>query len=308
MSDPFRKVKTGDPLSIPATTYNAMLDAAIANMRMQNRPSAIRGDHGVHVMVRNETGYDLEQFEVLGIDGPVFHPREQPDAFQQTPVLRGVVPEKKHKGKFVVLQEAASMGAVVRACLSGLTVARVYVEEAQNNDQQLYSIDNIPVFNTSSLATQDDSLKAKRIKSPVTGPSPKACDIEEGYTYDLTGTSSGGASILWIEEGVGQKWALIRIGHGDTSTLFPVTLKQSDGESGDHESQCSFSYDVYEFPDTGGAAIAENVDPNDDNFYRRPGLGKMKVANFGIAFHDENNELKLAWCNEVMEIKSCSAE
>ena len=273
MADSFRKVKSGDPLVIPATAYNAMLDAAIANMKQQNRPSPIRGDQGQHVLVQNESGYPLEQFEVLGIDGPVFHPRNQPDAFQQTPVLRGIVPNDDHKGKFVVLQEPAAPGSIVRACLSGLTVARVYVPESDKG----YS-------------------------------TPKACDIEEGYTYDLSGGSSGGASILWIENGPGEKWALVRIGHGDTSALFPVILEKTGGEAGDHESQCSFTYDVCEFPDTGGVALAESINPNDDNFYRRLSLGKMKAANFGLALFDENSNLKIAWCNEVMETKSCGSE
>jgi hypothetical protein len=268
MADAFRKVKSGDPLVIPAAAYNAMLDAAIANMRSSSKPSQVRGEQSSHVLVRNETGYPLEQFEILGIEGPAFHPRNQPDAFQQTPVLRGVTPMERHKGKFVVVQEPASPGSVVRACVSGLTVARVYTEDSQ----------------------------------------PTACDIEEGYTYDFTGGSTGGASILWIEDGTGPKWALIRIGHGDVSTLFPVTLKKTGGEAGDHESQCSFVYDVYEFPDTGGAALAQSVDPNaEDKFFRRPGLGKYKEANFGLAIYDEDDELKIAWCNEVIVTKSCSS-
>jgi hypothetical protein len=274
MTDAFRKVKSGDPLNIPATAYNAMLDAAVANMRSQNKPSAIRGEQGVYVQVLNETGYPLEQFEILGVEGPVFHPRNQRDAFQQTPVLRGVVPKEKHKGKFVVLQEPAAPYTVVRACISGLTVARVYVPEPE--EDKGYT-------------------------------EPKACDIEEGYTYDFTAGSSGGAAILWIEEGVGPKWALIRIGHGDTSAIFPVTLEKTGGEAGDHESQCDFIYDVYDFPDTSGSALAQDVDPNSDDLYRRTDLGKYKEANFGLALYDENNELKIAWCNEVMETKSCSS-
>ena len=268
MADAFRKVKSGDPLVIPAAAYNAMLDAAVANMRSQNKPSQVRGEQGNHVLVRNETGYPLEQFEILGIEGPAFHPRNEPDAFQQTPVLRGVVPNKDHKGKFVVVQEPASPGGVVRACVSGMTVARVYAEDSQ----------------------------------------PKACDIEEGYTYDFTGGSTGGASILWIEGGTGEKWALIRIGHGDVATLFPVMLKKSGGEAGDHETRCSFTYNVHEFPDSSGSTLAENIDPNaNDKYYRRPDYGKFKEANFGLALYDEDGELKIAWCNEVIVTKSCSS-
>ena len=268
MSDPFRKVKSGEPLVIPATAYNAMLDAAVANMRSQSRPTQVRGEQGVHVLVRNESGYPLEQFEVLGIEGPAFHPRNQPDAFQQTPVLRGVVPKKKHKGKFVVLQEPATPGSVVRACLSGLTVVRVYVEGKEQ---------------------------------------PKTCDIEEGYTYDLTGGSSGGASILWIEDGIGAKWALIRIGHGDVSTLFPVTLKKSGGEEGDEKKATTWRYDVsHTLTDE---SLAKDIDPTaKPHQWKRPSIGRMTQATFGYAHYDNEDALVVGWINEILVLSSCVEE
>ena len=267
MSDPYRKVKSGDPLVIPAAAYNAMLDAAIANMRSQGKPSQVRGEQGLHVLVRNETGYPLEQFEILGIDGPVFHPRNQPDAFQQTPVLRGVVPKEKHKGKFVVVQEPATPGSVVRACVSGLTVARVYTEESQ----------------------------------------PKACDIEEGYTYDFTGGSTGGASVLWIEEGTGEKWALIRIGHGDVSTLFPVELKKSGGEEGDEKTATTWRYDVtHAMTDE---SLKKDVDPTKSpHQWKRPAIGRMTQATFGYAHFNKKDELVIGWINETFVLSSCVVE
>ena len=267
MTDVFRKVKSGDPLVIPAAAYNAMLDAAIANMRSQGKPSPIRGEQGGHVQVLNETGYPLEQFEILGIEGPAFHPRNQPDAFQQTPVLRGVVPREKHKGKFVVIQEPAAPGNVVRACVSGLTVARVYTEDSQ----------------------------------------PKACDIEEGYTYDFTGGSTGGASVLWIEEGAGEKWALIRIGHGDVSTLFPVELKKSGGDEGDEKTATTWRYDVtHALTDE---SLAEDVDPTKSpHQWKRPSIGRMTQATFGYAYFDNNDKLVVGWINETFVLSSCVVE
>ena len=269
MTDAFRKVKSGDPLVIPATAYNAMLDAAIANMRSSSKPSQVRGEQGLHVLVRNETGYPLEQFEVLGIEGPAFHPRNEPDAFQQTPVLRGVVPKDQHKGKFVVVQEPAAPGCVVRACVSGMTVARVYVESSSSQ--------------------------------------PKACDIEEGYTYDLTAGSTGGASILWIEGGTGAKWALIRIGHGDVSTLFPVVLKKSSGEEGDEKKATTWRYDVsHALTDE---SLVKDIDPTaKPHQWRRPAIGKMTQATFGYAHYDNDDKLVVGWINETFVLSSCVEE
>ena len=267
MTDAFRKVKSGDPLVIPATAYNAMLDAAIANMRSQSKPSPIRGEQGVHVLVRNETGYPLEQFEILGIDGTAFHPRYEPDAFQQTPVLRGVVPREKHKGKFVVIQEPAAPGSVVRACVSGLTVARVYTEDSQ----------------------------------------PKACDIEEGYTYDFTACATGGASVLWIEDGAGEKWALIRIGHGDVSTLFPVVLNKTGGDEGDEKTATTWRYDVtHALTDE---LLAEDIDPTKSpHQWKRPSIGRMTQATFGYAHFDNDDNLVVGWINETFVLSSCVVE
>ncbi|MCL2120166.1 MAG: hypothetical protein FWH27_17260 [Planctomycetaceae bacterium] len=267
MPDAFRKVKSGDPLVIPAAAYNAMLDAAVANMRSQGKPSQVRGEQGNHVLVRNESGYPLEQFEILGIEGPAFDPHNEPDAFQQTPVLRGVVPNKDHKGKFVVVQEPAAPGCVVRACVSGLTVARVYTEDSQ----------------------------------------PKACDIEEGYTYDFTGGSTGGASILWIEGGTGEKWALIRIGHGDVSTLFPVVLKKSGGEEGDEKKATTWRYDVnHALTDE---SLEKDIDPTaKPHQWRRPAIGRMTQATFGYAHFDKDDKLVVGWINETFVLSSCEEE
>ncbi len=273
MSDPFRKVKSGDPLTIPATAYNAMLDAALANLRQPNRPAPVRGDQGVHVLVQNETGYALEQFEVLGIEGPVFNPREQADAFQQTPVLRGVVPAKRHEGKFVVMQEATSPGGVARACISGLTVARVYVPEPEEGK------DFTP---------------------------PKACDVGEGYTFDLTGASTGGASILWIENGTGPKWALIRIGHGEQGEagLFPVKLSQSGGEDGDEKTATTWRYNVtHALTDE---PLASGIDPTaSPHQWKRPAIGKMTKATFGYAHFDSDEKPVIGWINETFVLSSC---
>lgn len=278
MSDPFRKVKSGDTLRIPAVAYNAMLDAGVANMRLPNRPSATHGEkQGAFVMVRNESGEPLYQFEVLGIDGPVFDTDSQINAFLQTPVLSGVTPEKDHKGQFVVLQEPAEPGSIVRACIAGFTIARVLVEEPEEEDAEYKK--------------------------------PKSCDIEDGNAYHLKNDNTGCASILWIEDGYGEKWALIRIGHSNkASSLFPVVLEKTGGEAGDHKTGCDFQYDVYDYPESGDA-LATDIDPGDsDHFYRRPSLGKMQEATFGIALYDDNEELKIVWCNEVIETKSCSDE
>ena len=67
----FQHVRTGEPLQIPAATYNAMLDAAQANRnrRLHLAPHGA-GFDSLFVYVVNTTGSTLERFSVLGLDGP----------------------------------------------------------------------------------------------------------------------------------------------------------------------------------------------------------------------------------------------
>ena len=67
MADALRKVKSGDPLRIPAATFNAMIDTARDyQQRKQGREQtsfpAFR-QSGI-VLVRNDSGSDRDRFEV----------------------------------------------------------------------------------------------------------------------------------------------------------------------------------------------------------------------------------------------------
>jgi len=71
MSDPFRKVSSGERMRIPARTYNAFIDAA---MDLQQRRMSGKGGlnerniQPVLVMVQNDSGDDCQEGDVLGID------------------------------------------------------------------------------------------------------------------------------------------------------------------------------------------------------------------------------------------------
>ena len=71
------KVRSGDPLVIPAPAYNAFIDAAqdfrarTANLGQQATP--VSRSSGI-VMVKNESGTDRARFDVLGLGEPLFLP------------------------------------------------------------------------------------------------------------------------------------------------------------------------------------------------------------------------------------------
>ena len=74
-----QKVKPGDPLVIPAPTFNTFVDAAndfLARRQDQFQGSRPAARHSKIVLVRNDSGADRARFDVLGIDAPVFGPAD----------------------------------------------------------------------------------------------------------------------------------------------------------------------------------------------------------------------------------------
>jgi hypothetical protein len=68
----FQHVRRGEPIVIPATAYNAMLEAAQAhrNRKMTLAPHG-SGFDSLFIHVVNETGESLQRFDVLGLDEPL---------------------------------------------------------------------------------------------------------------------------------------------------------------------------------------------------------------------------------------------
>lgn len=97
--DPFRRAQPGQALQIPAAAYNAFLDASAANQRNQQtgvRSGSTELRSSTLIRVRNTSGRDLKQFEVLGIDAPIFDPQDSLDAFRREVTFRGVVPDEQN--------------------------------------------------------------------------------------------------------------------------------------------------------------------------------------------------------------------
>ena len=266
----FQYVRSGEPLQIPAATYNAMLDAAQAH---RNRPINL-APHGasydsLFIHVVNATGQSLQRFDVVGLDGPSESPSnsQNTDAFCNRIVFKGVKPQKKHKGKFAVLQQDASPNMVVRACVYGVTVAK-----AKANSYSDY------------------------------GTEPKYCDIKENETGYLTFGGSG-AEILWSANSLQNNWAIIRIGSGK-STLFPVKLEKTGGEQGDDEKAASWKYKVTDAMTD--EKLEENVDPTaSPHQWKRPNIGAIAEASFGYAHYDKDDKLVLGWINETLQLSKC---
>jgi len=181
MSGDLRKVRTGEPLRIPARAYNAFVDAAHLARRIEADTAAgaaLRGPHEHLVLVRNESGADLPRFGILGVDRPIIEPGEDgnPDEFKRRAAVVGaaITPTTEYVGRFVVAREPLAAGKIGWSVIRGVTPAMVNVIDEEHSHADTYPDEQI---------------------------------LRSGFT--------GAARILWKEPGTGELLALIEMGPAD---------------------------------------------------------------------------------------------
>jgi len=274
MSEAFRKVRSGEPLNIPAAAYNAFIDAALANRRNENaigrEPKQSQRDRSV-VSIRNDSGIDAPRFGVLGVDGSLFVASAA--GFTTQNPLIGVAPieptsrDAGHFGRFVITTAPIKAGAVGKALVSGVCPVMLDVESET--------------------------------------PEPLFADIADGQIDRLNPSSSGAATIFWREGGTGVQWSIVRLGEGQKGPVFPITLTQVGGSAGDASNPTTWTYDVVGA--LSGETIDTAVDPTaDPHQWRRPGAGQLSAATFGYAHFDGAGALVIGWINEVVEPEACA--
>ena len=86
MSDPFRKVKAGDPFRISPEAYNGFVDASLDfKRRMANlsRAGSREFPSLQTILVRNDTGEAQGRLAVLGISSPIIIPADNANEFKR---------------------------------------------------------------------------------------------------------------------------------------------------------------------------------------------------------------------------------
>lgn len=206
MPDPFRRVRPGDDLVIPAPTYNAMVDAAEAEQRRRldggdpGRSQLRRADI---VRVLNDTGKTLDARSVVGLDGPVIG-TEDLNAFLAEVTFRGKVPDTSSPWRFAITLEPAAPNQVVRAYLAGVCQVKVDVRDQ-----------------THAFARVIDG-EAGHLQSANTGPVEILWAEEEGgYAYGYGGGYSTGV-----------QWCYIRFGGNDPGPRYARTTSILTAASG----------------------------------------------------------------------------
>jgi len=198
MGDNFKKVRPGEPLKIPAETFNTFIDAAqYVRAHRHDRAGGTGADvrRQTVVPVRNDSGGDRGRFDVLAIDGSIITAEENLAEFKNRVALVGVTPQyPDHLGQFAVLLEPVAAGRIGRGCVSGVCPARVNLLREWH----------------------------------------QYADIADEEHFFLQSGQSGAAQILsrYPEEGAGAKWAVVRLGlPAHTVDLYELTVAMTcDGD------------------------------------------------------------------------------
>jgi len=275
MSDALRKVQAGQPLAIPASAYNAFVDAALdhrqrsAHIGQGSQPSFAQASI---ILVRNASGSDRERFDVLGVDVPVIDPASNEEAFKNRLALAGVVPVAGHEGLFVVLAEPLASGAIGRAYAAGVCAVQIDVPDGEGEW--------------------------------------RCAEITGGAMANLVAHPQGSASILWRAGGTGVQWAVVRLGNASPMHVFPVELSQVGGDAGGESAPASWTYDVRGVES--GELLESSVDPTSSpHKWKRPSVGQMIAADFGYAHYEDDGsggeQLVLGWINEMVDQEACES-
>jgi hypothetical protein len=185
MSDTLKKVQSGQRLNIPAAAYNTFIDAARdfqhRSANIGREAESVRRQADI-VLVRNDTGSARQQFDLLGIDGPLVAPGGNEHEFRSRVAIKGVTPaQDAHNCRFVIMAEPLAAGKIGKAFAAGVCQVRLSVDEDK------------------------DWLFA---------------EIDDGECSHLVPSLDGSVSILWREGGTGVQWAIVRLGQQVKQILF----------------------------------------------------------------------------------------
>ncbi|MCC7350222.1 MAG: hypothetical protein IT446_06600 [Phycisphaerales bacterium] len=195
-----KKVLSGQPLSIPASEYNAFVDAAMEHRR---RMAAL--DQGPlnmalpanRVLVRNDSGGVRGRFDVLGINGVVVSPTDNQESFLRQVIFKGVSPtDFNHQARFVVLAGPLAAGRIGHA----------------------YAAPAICTVKVAATADETDLRHA---------------DINNGIMTSLKARQDGSSRILWRATGTGEQWAVVQIGARRSEVMVRYGKATADWSSGD---------------------------------------------------------------------------
>jgi hypothetical protein len=144
MPDDLGHVRRGQEIAVSARTWNAFIDAARAHQAGGGQSRGGKpASGGAFVQVLNDSGSARERHDILGIFGPLFDPDDtSEDVFAANRVLKGDTPDVDAHYGFAVLQCPAADGVCAPAVVSGVTMCRVYMTDADHICARMKDGDN----------------------------------------------------------------------------------------------------------------------------------------------------------------------
>jgi hypothetical protein len=222
------------------------------------------------VQVLNDSGADVAQYEVLGIDGPIFAPQDYPDPgdeFSRVPQLIGVaIDDELHAERYVVAQEPILDGKIGLAMVCGITPAVVNIINAADR----FAI------------------------------------VEDGEAV-LQSSTRGGAKILWKAAGTGLQYAVLQVGAWGDEALVMVTLTRDGGSAIDEQSNITYSYAGIWNPEFTGSLVTPKYGrpfhPDEDDFVIHAATGVGFLLRTPGSMGDVDEELWVL--NEAVAHDTC---
>jgi len=183
--DPFKKVSTGDKVRIPASTFNGFVDAARGHREREKygagTSAPIVAQSGI-ILIRNDTGGDLDRFSIVGLANPVITPTDNLQRFKNGVAMTTATPAiPTYIGKIAIVQEPVKDGKFGRALVSGVTPVKVDI-----------------IHNTMH----------------------PCADLVHGQTGYLESCQLGNARMLWHASGIGEQWAVVQLSDSPTERGF----------------------------------------------------------------------------------------
>ena len=148
MPNGFKRAMPGEPLNIPAATYNAMLDAAEAHKNRQvstqspPQAPAVRGDLIRVKYTGEEPTWSQEAYTPVVLQAPLLPANPNP----ASQVMFGVdsLVQDSQRGKVAILQASLRDGELGWACITGVCYAKVYLIDAAHQWAEI--VKTIPMY------------------------------------------------------------------------------------------------------------------------------------------------------------------
>lgn len=265
-----KKVNPKDPLEIPASTYNAFIDAT----RTFQQKKGFRNTANVHntpYLIHNATGKRLPIYSVVMVTGIALELPATADedtvfnAFVGMPIVfKGEIPDKNSEFfyKICITQEPLEIDGVGKGIVDGLSKCKIKVDDNSAigvgiNSYYLPIDQNTDELRLSAYGFIEDFFHSTSEKVGIANLSRTAMP----YFFN-----------------VGMTWK----SGGDDTTSYTPRL-----------------YDLY----TNGAIINRDVDVSTGNHpYRRPQDYNVTKATTGLGIMDSNGNVLISWCNEYPQL------